>query len=138
MVVSLALDVVEGMCYLHSKGIIHGDIKASNVLLKAIVVDGEQRAQAKIADFGTSVVLKDGKEVSKFFAGTPTHMAPEVLSTSTVSQVCPAAPGLCQNCMTCGQRWVAVICHSHARPARPCLDTVAAVRKSKAVVSVPP
>jgi len=89
MVLSIASDVVEGMIYLHSHGIVHGDIKSSNILLKTVTVDGEQRACAKISDFGTSVLLRGGEELTEFFAGTPSYMAPEVISRSTVSQVRP-------------------------------------------------
>jgi predicted Ser/Thr protein kinase len=42
----IGLQVCEAMAYAHSKGVLHGDIKASNVLLN---VDGE----AKLVDFGS-------------------------------------------------------------------------------------
>ncbi|CAM9303278.1 unnamed protein product [Choristocarpus tenellus] len=42
---SLALDIASGMEYLHSKGMIHGNLKSSNVLLNG-------STQAKVADFG--------------------------------------------------------------------------------------
>jgi len=87
LVLSIVSDVCEGMVYLHSRGIIHGDLKASNVLLKTSVADGVERVVAKVSDFGTSVMLEEGQtEVTNFFAGTPTHMAPETLEFSVISK----------------------------------------------------
>ncbi|KAG6824397.1 hypothetical protein H0H92_006974 [Tricholoma furcatifolium] len=45
----LVADVAKGLAYLHSNGIIHGDLKGPNIL-----VDGSGRA--KLADFGISAV----------------------------------------------------------------------------------
>ena len=45
-------DICAGMDFLHSKNIIHGDLKSANVIL-----DGSGRA--KIADFGTSVFIQN-------------------------------------------------------------------------------
>ena len=81
---SLAADVVEGMAYLHSKGVIHGDLKTANILLKTLTIGATARVIAKIADFGTSVLLQGDSEVKSFFAGTPSYMAPEVLASSTI------------------------------------------------------
>lgn len=84
---SISADVVEGMAYLHSKGIMHGDLKTSNILLKTVTVEGVQRVCAKIADFGTSVLMVRGQtEINNFFAGTPAFMAPEVLARQPVSK----------------------------------------------------
>ncbi|CAM9474591.1 unnamed protein product, partial [Choristocarpus tenellus] len=44
---SLTLDIALGMEYLHSKKMIHGDLKSANILLNS-------NNQAKIADFGTA------------------------------------------------------------------------------------
>ena len=45
------LDVASGMTYLHSMGILHGDLKSANVLLKSTATD-LRGFQCKIADFG--------------------------------------------------------------------------------------
>uniref|UniRef100_A0A061RF11 Protein kinase domain-containing protein n=1 Tax=Tetraselmis sp. GSL018 TaxID=582737 RepID=A0A061RF11_9CHLO len=86
MVLGMAADIIEGMVYLHNRGVVHGDIKPSNVLLKTSTVNGEQQACAKISDFGTAVLLHGRTEVTGYFAGTPSYMAPEVIAESTVSK----------------------------------------------------
>ena len=47
-------DVASGMCYLHSLGILHGDLKSANVLLKSTAND-LRGYQCKIADFGCAL-----------------------------------------------------------------------------------
>ncbi|NXK93969.1 M3K14 kinase, partial [Formicarius rufipectus] len=70
--------VLEGLEYLHAQNILHGDVKAENVLLSA---DG---SRALLGDFGHSTHLRpDGQGKSlltgNYVPGTETHMAPEVV-----------------------------------------------------------
>ncbi|KAG6916394.1 hypothetical protein DXG01_007021 [Tephrocybe rancida] len=75
----LALDVANGLVYLHSLGIIHGDLKGPNIL----VDDG---GQALLADFGISTVsnseivgwTSQTKDTS--MGGTARWQAPELIS----------------------------------------------------------
>ena len=62
--------IFQGLGYLHSKGIIHRDIKLENVLLNNL-------GEIKIADFGVSVLKKE--DGIKDCSGTPAYMSPEVI-----------------------------------------------------------
>lgn len=72
----IALDVANGMAYLHSRDIIHRDLKPSNVLLT-------RDHRAKIADFGMSVA-NAGQELTAE-TGTYRFMAPEVIRHESYS-----------------------------------------------------
>ncbi|KAI9019885.1 kinase-like domain-containing protein [Hyaloraphidium curvatum] len=72
----LLVDVVRGMAYLHSKGILHGDLKSVNVL-----VDG---SRALVCDFGLSrfrhPALGTATETAGPAMGTVGFMAPEMFT----------------------------------------------------------
>uniref|UniRef100_A0A7E4VX49 Protein kinase domain-containing protein n=1 Tax=Panagrellus redivivus TaxID=6233 RepID=A0A7E4VX49_PANRE len=69
--------VTNGLVFLHSKYVIHRDLKAGNILLTA---DGT----AKIADFGVSTMLNGPDEGSNTFIGTPHWMSPEIVRCETM------------------------------------------------------
>ena len=60
--IKLALDVAQGMAFMHSHGIIHRDLKLGNVLLthgnSTAAANAYNRSglKAKVADFGTSAL----------------------------------------------------------------------------------
>lgn len=65
--------IVEGVYYLHSHGIIHRDLKLSNILLSS-------EGMPKIADFGLAVkVAGDRDSEQQTLCGTPNYLAPEVI-----------------------------------------------------------
>eukprot|EP01004_Peranema_trichophorum_P002178 NODE_130_length_3512_cov_70.157569_g111_i0.p1 GENE.NODE_130_length_3512_cov_70.157569_g111_i0~~NODE_130_length_3512_cov_70.157569_g111_i0.p1 ORF type:complete len:1098 (-),score=183.09 NODE_130_length_3512_cov_70.157569_g111_i0:116-3409(-) len=68
-----AMQMVEGLAYLHENLVVHRDIKGSNVL---VALDGT----AKLADFGSAKLLGEFCEMSASLKGTPFWMAPEVVS----------------------------------------------------------
>jgi 5'-AMP-activated protein kinase, catalytic alpha subunit len=64
--------IIDGLCYIHSKRVCHRDIKLDNILL-----DG--RGVVKIADFGVSKQATRPGEMFREQCGTPAYIAPEIL-----------------------------------------------------------
>eukprot|EP00479_Gromia_sphaerica_P008345 TRINITY_DN3127_c0_g1_i1.p1 TRINITY_DN3127_c0_g1~~TRINITY_DN3127_c0_g1_i1.p1 ORF type:complete len:287 (+),score=57.79 TRINITY_DN3127_c0_g1_i1:358-1218(+) len=76
----IAAEVAQGMIYLHSRNVVHRDLKPHNVLIDA-------QGRAKIADFGLSRVLKKvGFGNSRTTMGTPEYLSPEIIARETFSK----------------------------------------------------
>ncbi|XP_037489270.1 serine/threonine-protein kinase STY13-like [Triticum dicoccoides] len=80
-VVELALDLARGLAYLHSKDIVHRDVKAENMLLDA-------KGTLKIADFGVARVQAKNPGEMTGMTGTPGYMAPEVIIGKPYNRKC--------------------------------------------------
>ncbi|GBF97019.1 hypothetical protein Rsub_09492 [Raphidocelis subcapitata] len=78
-------EVAAGMVYLHARNVLHGDLKAANVLLTASPA-APFGATAKLSDFGLSRVLaSDATHRSTRSVGTITHCSPELLRSGRAS-----------------------------------------------------
>lgn len=78
LITRLALDVAEGMKYLHSQGVIHRDLKSDNLLMT-------DDFHVKVADFGVSC-LETQRNSMKGFLGTYRWMAPEMIKEEICSR----------------------------------------------------
>nr|CDS22443.1 myosin iiia [Echinococcus granulosus] len=70
----LLYSTVSALAHLHSFGVIHRDVKGSNILLT-------DSGEVKLVDFGISCRLKDTLTGRTTIIGTPYWMAPEVIDT---------------------------------------------------------
>jgi len=52
------VDIASALVFLHSKGLVHLDVKSLNILLKG------GRSEAKLADLGLSKMVADGQQLS--------------------------------------------------------------------------
>jgi len=78
--VSFFAEIADALVYAHSKGILHRDLKPTNILM----IDSEDRLSPKLIDFGIAHVregtsTREGIEV----AGTPRYMSPDTASGRT-------------------------------------------------------
>lgn len=64
--------IIEGIGYIHSKNILHRDIKLENILL-------DDKGHIKIADFGVGKQIKPGSILFDQ-CGTPAYIAPEIIA----------------------------------------------------------
>ncbi len=76
----IAIQISKGLKSAHENGIIHGDIKSSNIIINR---DG----LVKITDFGLARIKDKGELAQKgSTTGTTAYMAPETIQDGTISQ----------------------------------------------------
>ncbi|GIL81676.1 hypothetical protein Vretimale_1265 [Volvox reticuliferus] len=100
LMLAVAADVASGLLHLHAHGVVHGDVKASNVLLKQIVVSDPSEAAGRAMDAmshcGGTTPSSVAPPVGGAGAAIPASAARELLQASSVDSVerCPRL-GLC-------------------------------------------
>jgi tRNA A-37 threonylcarbamoyl transferase component Bud32 len=70
--VATAATLLEALAHVHERGVTHGDLKPSNLLLRA-------PGDVVLADFGAAELRDDNHTTSDGGAGTPQYLAPERL-----------------------------------------------------------
>ncbi|OCH92666.1 kinase-like protein, partial [Obba rivulosa] len=75
---SIIMDVTKGLSYLHQNGIIHGDIKGTNILIDA-------RGEACLTDFGLATLSYSNKlPTGSAGRGCLRYMAPELMDPESI------------------------------------------------------
>jgi len=72
---SVIAEIARAVHYAHQRGILHRDLKPTNILL-------DERDEPHIADFGLAKLMEDDSSLTQSIAvlGTPAYMAPELAS----------------------------------------------------------
>ena len=85
----ITIEVLTGLHFAHQRGVIHRDVKPSNV---RVMTDG----RVKIMDFGIARLQKSDATGSGAIVGTPTYMAPEQITNGAIT---PATDVFSVGCM---------------------------------------
>ena len=85
----LVIEVLDGLQFAHQRGVIHRDVKPSNV---RVVPDG----RVKIMDFGIARLQSGEDSDAASIVGTPTYMAPEQITNGAIT---PATDVFSVGCM---------------------------------------
>ncbi|HHB77075.1 MAG TPA: serine/threonine protein kinase [Desulfobulbus sp.] len=90
--ITLTKQILKGVDCIHAHGILHRDIKASNILVQ----QSRGKLSAKLMDFGIARMEQDDEMLTRLTQidtsgpGTPTYMAPERIDPKRYGETCPA------------------------------------------------
>ena len=79
---SIALQLLDGILFLHQNKVVHRDLKPSNILIHNRILNHKKEYIPKITDFGLSKKANTGKNThftNSFAAGTYAYSSPEQL-----------------------------------------------------------
>jgi serine/threonine protein kinase len=90
-VVEIIFKCAKALHYAHSRGVIHRDVKPSNIML---TTDSDVR----IIDFGIALVQDSDISRIEGIAGSPSYMSPEQVQSLELTT--RSAPAICRSCCT--------------------------------------
>ena len=85
--VRTCIHICLGLYALHKKGVIHCDLKPRNIL---VYKDGQSSFTAKLADFGSSILLSAWHSDCQLHGGTKAWQAPEISEVSEPDELIKA------------------------------------------------
>lgn len=80
---AITKQLLQGLQFIHKKGIIHRDIKLENLLIEILNRD---EVSVKITDFGMAQYLNPDDDKMNMQAGSSSYIAPEVLSWGPLTE----------------------------------------------------
>lgn len=69
--------IADALALIHRRGIVHGDIKAENIILVDEIVGTRRRKLVRLLDFGLAHRISAERRTSAMVSGTPHYLAPE-------------------------------------------------------------
>lgn len=106
----MAVQLLQGIGYMHANHVVHRDLKLENILIESSVTTMHldqhiELLEVKISDFGLSKVLNDvgGHRHGQSAVGTPGYVAPEVLFEHYDERIDFWSFGVMLYAMLCGQ-----------------------------------
>nr|CDP98246.1 Bm10455 [Brugia malayi] len=71
VIATILKEILAGLEYIHDSKLVHGDIKASNILISS-------EGNVQLADFGPSIWVENEERTRKNMPGTVCYLAPEI------------------------------------------------------------